>query len=46
MSVTAAKGFLAGAVSSGLKKNGNLDLTVIQNLGPLAAAAAVYSAGA
>ena len=43
MSVTAAKGFIAGAVSSGLKRNGNLDLTVVQNLGPLSSAAAVFT---
>jgi glutamate N-acetyltransferase/amino-acid N-acetyltransferase len=43
VSVTSAKGFVAGAVNSGLKKNGNLDLTVVQNLGPLSAAAAVFT---
>jgi glutamate N-acetyltransferase/amino-acid N-acetyltransferase len=43
VSVTVAKGFVAGAVSSGLKKNGNLDLTVVQNLGPLSSAAAVFT---
>ena len=43
MSVTFAKGFLAGAVASGLKSNGKLDLTVLQNTGPSDLAAAVFT---
>lgn len=43
MSVTFAKGFLAGAVASGLKSNGKLDVTVVQNTGPQDTAAAVFT---
>lgn len=34
---------MAGAVASGLKKNGNLDLTVVHNQGPFFSAAAVFT---
>ena len=37
------KGFRAGAVAAGLKSNGNLDLTIIENSGPLFTAAAVFT---
>ncbi|MEY4320580.1 MAG: hypothetical protein RLZZ471_521 [Actinomycetota bacterium] len=43
MSVTAAKGFVAAGVKAGLKKSGNRDLALVQNLGPLMAAAAVFT---
>lgn len=43
MSVTYPLGFKAGSVASGLKSNGKLDLTIVQNLGPLADAAAVFT---
>ena len=43
MSVTAAKGFLAAGVACGLKKSGNKDLAVVQNIGPLKAAASVFT---
>ena len=43
MSVTFAKGFLAGSIASGLKSNGKLDLTVVQNTGPSDLAAAVFT---
>ncbi len=43
MSVTLAKGFVAAGVKSGLKKSGNRDLALVQNLGPLNAAAAVFT---
>lgn len=43
MSVTVAKGFAAAGVHAGLKKSGNRDLALVQNLGPLKAAAAVFT---
>jgi len=43
MSVTFARGFVAGAVSAGLKKSGNLDLALVVNQGPLASAAVVFT---
>ena len=43
MSVTAAKGFEAGAVSAGLKASGGLDFTIVANRGPRQAAAAVFT---
>lgn len=43
MSVTFAKGFRAAAVSSGLKSSGGLDVTVVENIGPLFSAAAVFT---
>ncbi len=43
MSVTAPRGFAAAGVSAGLKKSGGLDLAIVQNLGPLTAAAAVFT---
>ncbi len=43
MSVTAAKGFLAAGVRAGLKKSGNPDLALVQNLGPIKHAAAVFT---
>jgi glutamate N-acetyltransferase / amino-acid N-acetyltransferase len=36
-------GFRAGAVAAGLKKNGSLDLTIIENTGPLFDAAGVFT---
>jgi len=43
VSVTAAKGFVAAGVKAGLKKSGNPDLALVQNLGPLKAAASVFT---
>ena len=43
MSVTAAKGFLAAGVRAGLKKSGNPDLALVQNVGPVKSAAAVFT---
>lgn len=43
MSVTFAKGFLAGSVASGLRSGGKLDVTVVQNIGPIDVAAAVFT---
>jgi len=43
VSVTAAKGFSASGVRAGLKKSGNPDLALVQNLGPLNAAATVFT---
>lgn len=37
------QGFLASGIHAGLKSSGNLDLTLIQNIGPLFDAAAVYT---
>jgi glutamate N-acetyltransferase/amino-acid N-acetyltransferase len=43
MTVTTPKGFAAAGVHAGLKKSGNRDLALVQNLGPLNAAAAVFT---
>ena len=43
MSVTFAKGFEAAGVACGLKSSGKRDLAVVVNLGPLKAAAAVFT---
>jgi glutamate N-acetyltransferase/amino-acid N-acetyltransferase len=43
VSVTAAKGFLAAGVRAGLKKSGNPDLALVQNVGPIKSAAAVFT---
>ncbi|CAM5609802.1 arginine biosynthesis bifunctional protein ArgJ [Streptomyces avidinii] len=43
MSVTAALGFLAGAVSAGLKESGDPDLALVVNRGPSRAAAGVFT---
>ncbi|MGN6762527.1 MAG: bifunctional glutamate N-acetyltransferase/amino-acid acetyltransferase ArgJ [Leifsonia sp.] len=43
MSVTAASGFAAAGVVAGLKASGNRDLALVHNLGPLNAAAAVFT---
>jgi len=43
MSVTAASGFAAAGVVAGLKASGNRDLAIVHNLGPLNAAAAVFT---
>jgi glutamate N-acetyltransferase/amino-acid N-acetyltransferase len=43
MTVTLAKGFVAGAVHAGLKKSGNLDLALVVNQGPLNSAAVVFT---
>ncbi|AAT88563.1 N-acetylglutamate synthase [Leifsonia xyli subsp. xyli] len=43
MSVTAAQGFAAAGVAAGLKASGERDLALVQNLGPLTAAAAVFT---
>jgi glutamate N-acetyltransferase/amino-acid N-acetyltransferase len=37
------KGFISGATSAGLKSNGDLDITLIQNLGPNFDCAAVFT---
>ena len=43
MSVTIPTGFKASGVRAGLKKSGNLDIALVQNLGPLNAAASVFT---
>ena len=43
MSVTTAKGFSAAGVVAGLKSSGTRDLALVQNRGPLTAAAAVFT---
>ena len=43
MSVTAPAGFAASGVTCGLKSSGNKDLALVQNLGPLTAAATVFT---
>lgn len=43
MSVTAASGFAAAGVVAGLKSSGKRDLAIVQNLGPLTAAASVFT---
>ncbi|WP_431220537.1 bifunctional glutamate N-acetyltransferase/amino-acid acetyltransferase ArgJ [Leifsonia xyli] len=43
MSVTSAAGFAAAGVVAGLKSSGNRDLALVQNRGPLNAAAAVFT---
>lgn len=43
MSVTIAQGFSASGIRAGLKKSGNPDLALVHNLGPLNAAATVFT---
>ncbi|WP_426623353.1 bifunctional glutamate N-acetyltransferase/amino-acid acetyltransferase ArgJ [Leifsonia sp. McL0607] len=43
MSVTTARGFAAAGVVAGLKPSGKRDLALVQNRGPLTAAAAVFT---
>ena len=43
MSVTIPEGFKASGVRAGLKKSGNLDFALVQNLGPLNSAASVFT---
>ncbi len=43
MSVTAARGFVAGGIAAGLKSNGKPDLALVRNLGPQFHAAAVFT---
>ena len=43
MSVTAAKGFHAAGVIAGIKASGRADLALVSNLGPLHAAAGVFT---
>ncbi|PFG16491.1 glutamate N-acetyltransferase [Propionicimonas paludicola] len=43
MSVTAAKGFRAAGVIAGIKASGRADLALVSNLGPLQAAAGVFT---
>ena len=43
MSVTAAKGFEAAGVATGLKSTGALDVAMVVNRGPLRSAAAVFT---
>ncbi len=43
MSITAPAGFAAAGATAGLKASGGLDLALVQNLGPLNAAAAVFT---
>ncbi|MET9851921.1 bifunctional glutamate N-acetyltransferase/amino-acid acetyltransferase ArgJ [Streptomyces sp. NPDC006450] len=43
MSVTAARGFLAGAVRAGIKESGDPDLALVVNRGPSRAAAGVFT---
>ncbi len=43
MSVTVPQGFKASGIRAGLKKSGNLDFALVQNLGPLNSAASVFT---
>ena len=43
MSVTGPKGFVAAGVAAGIKSSGALDLALVYNQGPAAAAAAVFT---
>jgi glutamate N-acetyltransferase/amino-acid N-acetyltransferase len=43
VSVTIPEGFKASGVRAGLKKSGNLDFALVQNLGPLNSAASVFT---
>jgi glutamate N-acetyltransferase/amino-acid N-acetyltransferase len=43
VSVTVAQGFSASGIRAGLKKSGNPDLALVHNLGPLNAAATVFT---
>ncbi len=43
MSVTSAGGFRAAGIAAGIKSNGNLDLALVVNDGPLDVAAAVFT---
>jgi glutamate N-acetyltransferase/amino-acid N-acetyltransferase len=43
VSVTVPTGFVASGVRAGLKKSGNPDFALVQNLGPLNAAAVVFT---
>ncbi|MFF7177657.1 bifunctional glutamate N-acetyltransferase/amino-acid acetyltransferase ArgJ [Streptomyces sp. NPDC008121] len=43
MSVTAARGFLAGGVAAGIKESGDRDLALVVNHGPSRAAAGVFT---
>jgi glutamate N-acetyltransferase/amino-acid N-acetyltransferase len=43
MTVTSPAGFIAAGVACGLKKSGNKDLALVQNLGPLSNAAVVFT---
>ena len=43
MTVTAPTGFLAAGIAVGLKSNGNPDLALVVNRGPLSSAAAVFT---
>ena len=43
MSVTVPEGFKASGVRAGIKKSGNLDFALVQNLGPLNSAASVFT---
>lgn len=43
MSVTFPKGFIAGVAAAGLKSNKKLDIAVVQNIGDIDSAAAVFT---
>jgi glutamate N-acetyltransferase/amino-acid N-acetyltransferase len=43
MSVTFARGFRTAGVKAGLKASGNLDMAVVQNVGPVFSAAATFT---
>jgi glutamate N-acetyltransferase/amino-acid N-acetyltransferase len=43
LTVTVAKGFVAAGVAAGLKKNGNKDVALVVNQGPLNSAATVFT---
>ena len=43
MTVTTPKGFVAAGVRADIKKSGNRDLALVQNLGPMNSAAAVFT---
>jgi glutamate N-acetyltransferase/amino-acid N-acetyltransferase len=43
MSVSAAQGFIASGVSAGLKSSGAKDVSIVVNMGPKAASAAVFT---
>jgi glutamate N-acetyltransferase/amino-acid N-acetyltransferase len=43
VTVTHAQGFVAAGIAAGIKSNGNKDLALVRNLGPLTNAAAVFT---
>jgi len=43
VTVTYPEGFVAAGIAAGIKSSGNKDLALVRNLGPLNAAAAVFT---